>query len=54
MTSQPAFWITVVLLAPFWWGIGILLLALLGLAAPSLRASLNGLFARLEATEIPR
>lgn len=54
MTSQPAFWIAIAMLAPFWWGMGVLLLALLSLAVPSLRARLDGLFQRLDATPIPR
>jgi hypothetical protein len=54
MTSQPAFWIAIAMLAPFGWGVGLLLLALLSRIVPTLRARLDGLFQRLDATPIPR
>ena len=45
---QTATWITIALLAPFWWGLGLLLLALLGDLLPGWRARVSGLFDRLE------
>lgn len=52
--SREAIWIVVALLAPFWWGLGLLLLAFLSTFSPSLRGRLGRLFDRLDATPIPR
>ena len=41
-------WIAIALLAPFWWGMGLLVLALLGDLAPSWRGPIQRLFDRLE------
>ena len=41
-------WITIGLLAPFWWGVGLLVLALLGDAFPRWHARASRLFAWLE------
>lgn len=41
-------WIAVALLAPFWWGLGLLVLALLGDIAASWRGPVGRLFDRLE------
>ena len=41
-------WITVALLTPFWWGMGLLVVALLGDISPSWRVRATRLFNRLE------
>ncbi len=43
-----ATWITVALLAPFWWATGLFILALLGMVSPGLNARVSRLFDRLE------
>ena len=43
-------WIAVALLAPFWWGMGLLAVALLGDLSPSWRVRATRLFDRLEGT----
>jgi hypothetical protein len=45
-----AIWITVALLTPFWWGLGLLILARLGDASPRLRPRVRRLFDSLERT----
>ncbi len=46
-----AMWIAIALLAPFWWGAGLLLLAMLGDLSPRCRAYVSRLFDRLEGRE---
>ena len=46
-------WITVALLAPFWWGMGLLLVALLGDVSASGRVRIARLFNRLEGDRSP-
>lgn len=46
-----AMWITIALLAPFWWGLGLLLLALLGDLSPGWRRRVSRLFDRLQGQE---
>lgn len=41
-------WITVALLAPAWWGMGLMLLALLADLFPSWRERVSAVFNRLE------
>ena len=41
-------WIGVALLTPFWWGMGLLVVALLGDISPSWRVRATRLFNRLE------
>ncbi len=41
-------WIPIALLAPFWWALGLFLLALLGDVWPAWRARVSRLFDRLE------
>jgi hypothetical protein len=48
-----ATWIVIALLAPFWWGLALLLLALLGDVSPARRARVSRLFDRLESREQP-
>ena len=43
--------IAVALLAPFWWGMGLLVLALIGDRSPSVRRLVSRLLARLEGTK---
>jgi hypothetical protein len=43
-----ATWITVLLLTPFWWGMGLLMLAFLGDVSPWWRPRVSRLFDRLE------
>jgi hypothetical protein len=43
-------WIAVALLVPFWWGMGLLVVALLGDVSPWWRVRATGLFDRLEGT----
>ncbi len=45
-----ATWITTALLAPFWWGLGLLVLALLGDVLPGWRVGVSRLFDRLGGT----
>ena len=42
--------ITVALLTPFWWGVGLLVLALIGDLSPSARPLVSRLLERLEGT----
>ncbi len=46
-----AMWIVVVWLAPFWWGLGLLVLSLLGDLVPGRRRPVSHLFDRLEGRE---
>ncbi len=46
-----AMWITIALLAPFSWGLGLLVLALLGDLVPGWRTPVSRLFDRLERRE---
>jgi hypothetical protein len=46
----PAIWIAVGLLTPFWWGLGLLVLAWLGDVSPRLRPRVRPLFDSLEHT----
>ncbi len=48
---QTATWIAIALLAPFWWGMGLLVLALLGDASPRWRGRVSRLFNRLDGQE---
>ena len=48
-----ATWVTIALLAPFWWGLGLFVLALLGDVVPGWRAVVSRLFDRLEDPERP-
>lgn len=41
-------WITILLLTPFWWAMGLLMLALVGDVSPSWRPQASRLFDRLE------
>lgn len=43
-----ATWIVIALLVPAWWGLALLLLALLGDVSPGRRARMSRLFDRLE------
>jgi hypothetical protein len=45
-----ATWIAIALLAPFWWGLGLLILAWFGDVAPRLRPRVSRLFDWLERT----
>jgi hypothetical protein len=45
-----AIWIAVALLTPFWWGLGLLVLAWLGDVSPRLRPRVRRLFDSLEHT----
>jgi hypothetical protein len=45
-----ATWITIALLAPFWWGLGLLILAWLGDVRPRSRSRVSRLFDWLEGT----
>jgi hypothetical protein len=45
-----AIWIAVALLKPFWWGLGLLVLAWLGDVLPRLRPPVRRLFDSLERT----
>ena len=47
-----ATWITIALLAPFWWGLGLLVLALLGDGLPGWRVRVSRLFDRLGGREV--
>ncbi len=44
-------WIAIALLVPFWWGLGLFVLALLGSVVPGWRARVSRLFDRLESRE---
>ncbi len=50
---QTVTWIPIALLAPFWWGLGLFLLALLGDVSPAWHAPVSRLFDRLERLEDP-
>ncbi len=50
---QTATWIAIALLAPFWWGLMLAALALLGDVSPAWRARMSRLFDRLEGLEDP-
>jgi hypothetical protein len=52
-TMDTAMKIAVALLAPFWWGLALLVLALLGDVVPGWRAVVSRLFDRLEDPERP-
>jgi hypothetical protein len=43
-----ATWIAIGLLTPFWWGVGLFILAWLGDLSPALRPRVSRLFAWLE------
>ncbi len=43
-----ATWIGIAMLAPFWWGMGLLVLALLGDVSPRWRGRVSRLFDRLD------
>jgi hypothetical protein len=45
-----ATWIAIALLTPFWWGLGLFILALLGDVSPRLRPRVSRLFDWLERT----
>jgi hypothetical protein len=45
-----AAWIAIALLTPFWWGLGLFILAWLGDVSPPLRSRVARLFDRLERT----
>jgi hypothetical protein len=47
---QTATWIVIALLAPFWWAVGLLLLALLGDVSTRWHAPVSRLFDRLQGT----
>ena len=47
-----ATWIAIALLTPFWWGLGLLILAWLGDVSPRLRPRLSRLFDWLERTRV--
>ena len=49
-----ATWITIALLAPFWWGLGLLVLAVLGDGLPGWRVRVSRLFDRLGGREESR
>ncbi len=49
-----ATWITIALLAPFWWGLGLLLFAVLGDVLPGWHARVSRLFDRLGGREVGR
>ncbi len=46
-------WITIALLAPFWWALGLFLLALLGDVSPAWRARVSRLFDRFDRVDDP-
>ncbi len=46
-------WSPIALLAPFWWGLGLFLLALLGDVSPAWRTRVSRLFDRFERAEDP-
>jgi uncharacterized membrane protein YesL len=48
-----AIWIAIALLAPFWWGLTLAALAVLGDVWPAWRARVSRLFDRLEGLEDP-
>ncbi len=50
---QTATWIGIGLLLPFWWGLALTALALLGDASPAWRARVSRLFDRLDGLEDP-
>jgi hypothetical protein len=43
-----ATWITIALLTPFWWGLALFILALVGDVSPALRPRVSRLFDSLE------
>ena len=45
-----ATWILIAMLTPFWWGMGLLVMALIGDLFPSPRSRVSRLFHRLERT----
>jgi hypothetical protein len=47
-----AIWIAVLLLTPFWWGLGLLILAWLGDVSPPLGLRVRRLFNSLERTRV--
>jgi hypothetical protein len=54
MTMTTAHWTAIVLLTPFWWAVGLLLLALLGDLFPSWRRRVAPLFDKLEEMAMAR
>ncbi len=46
-------WIAIALLTPFWWGLGLFVVALLGDVSPGWRTRVSRLFDRLEGREAP-
>ncbi len=48
---ETARWIAIAMLVPFWWGLCLLVLALLGDLLPGWRARVSRLFGRLEGRE---
>ncbi len=44
-------WVAIAMLVPLWWGVGLLVLALLGDLLPMWRARVSRLFDRLEGRE---
>ena len=47
-----ATWIAIALLTPFWWGLGLFILAWLGDVSPRLRPRVSRLFDWLERTRV--
>jgi hypothetical protein len=47
-----ATWITIALLTPFWWGLALLILALMGDVLPAFRRRVSRLFDWLEHTRV--
>ena len=45
-----ATWVAIALLTPFWWGLGLFILAWLGDVSPPLRPRVSRLFRSLEGT----
>jgi hypothetical protein len=52
LALNTASWIAIALLTPFWWGLGLLILALLGDVSPRLRSGVSRLFDWLERTRV--
>jgi hypothetical protein len=50
---QTATWIAIALLAPFWWGLSLFVLALLGDRSPWWRPRVSHLFDRIEGRDAP-
>jgi hypothetical protein len=43
-------WITIALLTPFWWGLALFIVALVGDVSPAFRSRVSGLFDWLDRT----